>query len=105
VYKRQILDYNRLQALGKSKDILDLEPLEEKIKLFRWSVKTIDGHNYEEIYNVLSNLPLEKGKPSWIIANTIKGKGVSFMENNYKWHYGGLTDELFIKALKEIELI
>ncbi len=98
-----ILDYNRLQALGKSEDILDLEPLGEKLKLFRWSAKTIDGHNYEEIYNVLSNLPLENGKPSWIIANTIKGKGVSFMENNYKWHYGGLTDDLLIKALEEIE--
>jgi len=98
-----ILDYNKLQALGKAEDILNLEPFEERIRLCRWAVKTINGHNYEEIYNVLSNLPLEKDKPSWIIANTIKGKGVSFMENDYRWHYGGLTDELLIKAIKEIE--
>jgi len=97
-----IVDYNKLQALGKSEDIINLEPFSDKMKLFGWAVKTINGHNIEEIWDTLSNLPLEKGKPSWIIANTIKGKGVSFMENNYKWHYGGLTDELLAKALEEV---
>ncbi len=98
-----IVDYNKLQALGKSKDIINLEPFAEKLKLFGWAVKTIDGHNYKEIWDALSGLPIEKGKPSWIIANTVKGKGVSFMENKYQWHYGGLTDELLGKALKEVE--
>lgn len=97
-----IVDYNRLQALGKSGDIIELEPFEEKLKLFGWQTRVIDGHNFEEIEDALSNLPIEKGKPSWIIAKTIKGKGVSFMENDYKWHYGPLTDELLEKALKEI---
>lgn len=98
-----IVDYNTLQALGASKDIIDLDPLDEKLRLFRWGVRTIDGHDYNEIEDALKNVPLEKGKPSAIIARTVKGKGVSFMENDYKWHYGGLTDKFLKDALNELE--
>ena len=98
-----LVDYNRLQALGASKDIIDLEPLAPKLEMFGWKVETADGHDCEAIENALRNLPLEPGKPSAVIFRTIKGKGVSFMENNYRWHYGGLTSELFEQAVKEVE--
>lgn len=98
-----LVDYNRLQALGKSRDIIDLESLKEKLEIFNWAVREADGHDQNAIFEVLRDLPLCNGKPSAVIFHTVKGKGVSFMENNYKWHYGGLTDELLAKAIKEVE--
>jgi len=97
------VDYNRLQALGKSRDIIDLEPLKDKLELFGWAVAEADGHDQTAVYEALRDLPLVNGKPSAVIFHTVKGKGVSFMENDYKWHYGGLTDELLAKALEEVE--
>ena len=97
-----IVDYNQLQALGKSEDVIDLEPLAEKLRLFKWSVKEINGHDINEIEAALKKFPDGNCKPLAVIAHTVKGKGVSFMENDYKWHYGGLTDELLAKALKEV---
>ena len=98
-----LVDYNRLQALGKSKDIIDLESLSDKLKLFGWAVREADGHDQMAVYESLRDLPLVNGKPTAVIYHTVKGKGVSFMENEYKWHYGGLTDELLEKAVKEVE--
>jgi len=98
-----LVDYNRLQALGKSRDIIDLESLKAKLELFGWAVKEADGHDQNAVYESLRDLPLCDCKPSAVIYHTVKGKGVSFMENEYKWHYGGLTDELLAKALKEVE--
>lgn len=98
-----LVDYNRLQALGKSKDIIDLESLKEKLEIFGWSAIEVDGHDQNAVYEALRDLPLCNNKPSAVIFRTVKGKGVSFMENEYKWHYGGLTDELVEKALKEVE--
>ena len=99
-----IVDYNRLQALGKSEDVINLEPLDKKLELFGWAVRKGDGHSIDDIEQCLSNLPETQGKPTAIIFRTIKGKGVSFMENDFNWHYGGLTDELLEKALKEVEV-
>ena len=98
-----LVDYNRLQALGRSQDIIDLEPLAPKLEMFGWRAIEADGHDPEAIEAALNRIPLEKGKPSAIIFRTVKGKGVSFMEDNYKWHYGGLTAELLAKAVKEVE--
>ncbi len=98
-----LVDYNRLQALGASKDIIDLEPLGPKLEMFGWRTVECDGHDPVAIEAALSALPLEKGRPSAVIFRTVKGKGVSFMENEYKWHYGGLTDELCEKAIREVE--
>ena len=98
-----LVDYNRLQALGKSRDIIDLESLKEKLEIFNWAVRETDGHDQNAIYEVLRDLPLCNGKPSAVIFHTVKGKGVSFMENNYKWHYGGLTAELLEQAIREVE--
>lgn len=98
-----LVDYNRLQALGASEDIIDLEPFDKKLELFKWVVKTVDGHDTNAVFDALSSLPLQPGKPSAIIFRTVKGKGVSFMENNYHWHYGGLTAELLEQAMNGVE--
>lgn len=98
-----IVDYNRLQALGRSEDVLDLEPFDVKLRDFGWAAKVIDdGHDVNQLESVLSSLPLEKGKPSAVICRTIKGKGVSFMEDNFNWHYGPVTAKQYEQALAEI---
>ena len=98
-----IIDYNKLQAFGRTNEVLNLEPLKEKWQSFGWKVKEINGHNFSEIENTLSRIPFEKTKPSLIIANTVKGKGISFMEDKLEWHYKNLTQEDYGKALKELE--
>ena len=98
-----LVDYNQLQALGCSKDIINLNPLAPKLEQFGWAALDAAGHDQQAIYNALTRLPLCPGKPSAVIFHTTKGKGVSFMENNYTWHYGGLTDALLAQALKEVE--
>lgn len=98
-----IVDFNGLQAMGKVKEILNVEPLKDKWKAFGWEVREIDGHNFEEIEKSLTNPPLYEGKPMVIIARTIKGKGVSFMENNNEWHYRAPEKEEYQRALKELE--
>ena len=98
-----IIDYNRLQALGCSKDIVNLEPLDMKLRDFGWAVRVVeDGHDVESLYCALSDLPIEKNKPSAIICRTVKGKGVSFTEDDYKWHYGPVTDKLYEQAVAEL---
>jgi len=97
-----IVDFNKLQAMGKVKDILNIDSLKEKWEAFGWEVKEIDGHNFEEIERSLA-MPSE-GKPVMIIADTIKGKGVSFMEGENIYHYKALSDEEYQKALRELEI-
>ncbi len=98
-----IVDFNGLQAMGKVKDILDIEPLEDKWRAFGWEVIEIDGHNFEEIEKALTESAPEEGKPRVIIARTIKGKGVSFMEGENIYHYKAPSDEEYQRALKELE--
>ncbi len=98
-----IVDFNELQGMGKVKEILNIEPLKDKWKAFGWEVREIDGHNFEEIEKALINSSLEKGKPMVIIAKTVKGKGVSFMEGNNLYHYKAPSDDEYQKALKELE--
>lgn len=95
-----VIDHNKWQSFGKVKDILDLHPLKKKFESFRWSVKEIDGHNFDELSSVFSKIPFKKNKPSVVIANTIKGKGVSVLENKNEWHYKTPT-ELEIKIAEE----
>lgn len=97
-----IVDHNKLQAFGRVEDILNLKPLGEKWRSFGWAVKEVDGHNLPEIERAFSKIPFEKGKPSLVIAHTIKGKGVSFMENNFEWHFKNLDKEKYEQALKEL---
>lgn len=97
-----IVDYNKIQSYGSVKDVLELEPLADKFKAFRWAVREVDGHNIDELSDVLMSLPLQQGKPTAIIAHTVKGKGVSFMEDALAWHYKSPTDEQLKLALKEL---
>lgn len=98
-----IIDCNKLQAMGKTKEIIDLEPLTEKWQAFGWEVKEINGHNFKEIIEALEVLPFQSGKPSCLIANTIKGKGVSFMESQPEWHDKHPDEKEYQKALKELQ--
>ena len=94
-----IIDYNRIQALGFSKDIADLEPLSEKLAALGWASVTIDGHSFEEIEAAFGKLPLEQGKPSMIIAKTVKARGVPWLENTVKSHYGYIPDDRVEEAI------
>ncbi|HUD09796.1 MAG TPA: transketolase [Patescibacteria group bacterium] len=97
-----IVDYNKLQGFGRVKDILDFEPFAKKWEAFKWSVKEINGHDFNEIAKVFSRLPFEENKPSVIIANTIKGKGVSIFEDKGEWHYKTPNLEEVAIALREL---
>jgi transketolase len=97
-----IVDYNKIQALGFVKDVNDLEPFGDKLRAFRWAYREVDGHSVKAIDAALAHLPYESGKPSWLTAHTIKGKGVSFLENTVSCHYGSVNDDQLAKALKEL---
>ena len=98
-----IIDYNKIQSLGDTNKTINLEPLAAKLKSFNWAVREIDGHNFQAIERALTSLPKQKNKPTCIIAHTIKGKGVSFMENSLIWHYKSSNEEEFERALKELQ--
>lgn len=97
-----VLDYNELQIDGSVHDVMDPAPLDEKFQAFGWHVIEIDGHNYDEIANAFEEAKNVKGKPTLIFAHTVKGKGVSFMENNANWHGVAPTPEQCEAALKEL---
>lgn len=97
-----IIDRNRLQIDGCTEDIKALDNLSEKIRAFNWNVIEIDGHNIEQIYNAIE-LAKAADRPTAIIANTVKGKGVSFMENNAGWHGKAPKKEEFEKAMEELK--
>jgi len=98
-----VVDYNKIQSIGRVEEVLDLEPFADKWRSCRWGVREIDGHNLEEIDHTLAGLPLEPGRPSCIIAHTVKGKGVSFMEDELLWHYRPPSEEELARALAELE--
>jgi len=98
-----VVDYNKIQSLAPVKDTMDLEPFKDKWESFGWSVSEVNGHNHDELTSNFTNVPLIKGKPSVFICHTVKGKGVSFMENTVLWHYRTAKGEEFDKALEELE--
>lgn len=97
-----IIDYNRLQLDGTNADIMELAPLVDKWRAFGWHVLEIDGHNMTEILASLAQTQEIKGQPTVIIARTVKGKGISFMEDQVSWHAGGLSDEQLEQALSDL---
>jgi len=97
-----IVDYNGLQAMGKPKKILNMKPVAKKVMDFGWRAKYINGHNLALLQSTLLDTPKWERKPTCIIANTVKGKGVSFMENRVEWHYRSPSDEELERALQEI---
>ena len=98
-----IVDYNKIQSLAPVSETIALEPFADKWRAFNWSVVEVDGHDHEALHEAFSWVPHEVGKPTVVIAHTIKGKGVSFMENTVLWHYRTARGEEFEAALKELE--
>lgn len=96
-----VVDYNKIQSLDRVAAVADLEPFADKWRAFRWAVREIDGHDHDAILQALTDL--EPGKPNVVIAHTVKGKGVSFMEDTVAWHYRSPNDELLAQALAEVE--
>ena len=97
-----IVDYNKLQSLTTVDQTLRLEPLADKARSFGWTVLEIDGHDHTALQDALSSIPWEADKPSFLIAHTVKGKGVSFMENRVEWHYKSPTSDELAQALEEL---
>lgn len=98
-----IVDYNKIQSFGRVDEVVNLESLADKWRAFRWGVREIDGHDHVQIRQALREAPFEPGRPSVIIAHTIKGKGVSYMENRLEWHYRSPSSEQLAAALSELE--
>jgi transketolase len=97
-----IVDYNKLQGFGSTTSILNLSSLKEKAQSFKWNVLETNGHDIHSIIKKINRLFLKKNKPNLIIANTIKGKGISFMENRFESHYQVLDKNTYLKSLNEI---
>jgi transketolase len=98
-----IVDYNKIQSFGTVKEVLDLEPLGEKWRAFGWEVREIDGHDLGSIEQAYAAVPFVPGRPSCIVAHTVKGKGVSYMEGKLLWHYRAPRGEDLEIALREID--
>lgn len=95
-----IVDFNKWQATGRSRDIMAIEPLREKWEAFGWSAREVDGHDLNALWNVLHRAPDGSGKPMAVIAHTVKGRGVSFMEDDNNWHYR-IPDVGEVRAAKQ----
>ena len=98
-----IIDYNKFQSFGSVKEVLDTEPIGDKFCAFRWNVLEVNGHDFLDMRKTFTSIKKESGKPTVIIANTIKGRGISFMENQNKWHYKYPNEEEFQAAVRELE--
>ena len=96
------LDFNGLQIDGAISEVMNPTPLDKKFEAFGWNVIVIDGHSFDEIENAVAKAKEVKGQPTMIVANTIKGKGVSFMENQVSWHGSAPNDEQYETAISEI---
>jgi transketolase len=96
------VDYNKIQSLGHVKDVLDLDPLADKWRAFGWATRELDGHDVGALQEALTQVPFEPGKPSCIVAHTIKGKGVSFMEGKLQYHYTPARGDELDEALAEL---
>jgi transketolase len=96
------VDRNRFSLDGPTEEVMTLEPLDKKFEAFGWRVLTIDGHDFNAIAGAIEAAHAETGKPCMVLANTVKGKGVDFMENKTGWHYGGLDDAMKAKALASV---
>lgn len=97
-----IVDKNTLQISGPTAEVCNTDPLDQKFEAFGWAVRQVDGHDFEALQAAFDALPFVPGKPSLIITNTVKGKGISFMENQLKWHHGVPNAEQYAQALDEL---
>ena len=99
------VDRNHLQISGPTVDVMNYEPLDKRWQAFGWSVREIDGHDLKQIVENATDIPFEKGRPSVIIADTVKSKGLSFAENKVEFHYWKATDEDLVIAQRELDEI
>lgn len=97
------VDLNGLQIDGSTAEVMNSSPLDKKFEAFGWNTLTIDGHNYDEIKKALRDARGTKGKPTAVIMKTVKGKGVSYMENSVKWHGVAPNEEEYEKAISELD--
>jgi len=97
-----IIDRNKFQIAGSTKDILNLEPLKDKWVSFGFATQEVDGHDVEALRNIFKKLPFSDDKPSAIICHTVKGKGISFAEGTYKWHWKSGLDEAMISKMRSL---
>ena len=98
-----VIDYNKIQSLAAVSETLGLEPFADKWRAFGWAVEEADGHDHAQLREILAAAPSVAGKPTCVIAHTVKGKGVSFMENTVLWHYRTARDTEFDAALRELD--
>lgn len=98
-----IVDRNTLQISGRTKDVMDMEPLEEKFTAFGYAVRNVDGNDIPGLISLFGTLPFELGKPNLVLAHTVKGKGISYMEDIASWHHRVPTDEEFKTAMDELD--
>jgi transketolase len=98
-----IIDYNKIQSLAPVSETIGLEPFADKWRAFGWAVTQLDGHDHVALETALGSLPTEPGKPTVIIADTVKGKGISFMEQSVLWHYRSPQGEEYAAALAELD--
>jgi transketolase len=98
-----IIDRNTLQISGRTEEVNQLEPLASKFRAFGFAVCEVDGHNLPELQAVFQHLPFEPGKPNLVLARTVKGKGISFIEDRVDWHHHVPTDEEFATAMSELD--
>jgi len=97
-----IIDRNKLQITGSTEDVMSLEPLGDKWRSFGWEVVEVDGNDIEQLVEVFSNAPKVSGKPTMVVANTVKGKGISFAEHVAKWHHHVPSKEEYELAMEEL---
>jgi transketolase len=98
-----IIDRNELQITGRTEEVCPLEPLEDKFRAFGYCVRHVDGNNIADLLQTFNQVPFAKGKPNLVIAHTVKGKGVSFMENDKHWHHAVPDDAQYALAMQELE--
>jgi transketolase len=94
-----LVDYNKQQSYGTTYEVLDLEPFADKWRSFGFNCREVDGHDVPALEHALASVPFEPGKPSAIICHTVKGKGVSFAENNLKWHHKSSLKDADVQEL------
>lgn len=99
-----IVDYNKWQSFGRTKDVLNLDPIPDKFRAFGWEAIEADGNDFASLEKAFARIPLKKNKPTVIIAHTIKGKGVSFLEDRNEWHYKYPSREQLEIAIKELSV-
>jgi len=97
-----IVDFNRWQATGRSEEIMAISPLAQKFEAFGWSAREVDGHSIEALAETMQSAPFDHGKPTALIARTVKGKGISFMEDDNNWHYRIPNQDELQAALEEL---